>query len=528
MITLLTRSLLTCSLLITTLSANITVKQKRHILEETTLRNNNDFSNQDKHNNKRYRINDDPVQLNTLCSAASSGDIQTLTTLVVNGENINMQDSMGKTPLHHAIKQGNAQTVEYLLLLGANPNIQDHTNKTPREHALKTNDLEIQSLLFNDTETKSMQSNLPVDISFIISDLKFDAHGNVKILELGEGPRSYFKGHETLYGKGKIWESMWLFLEKLNLPVWYVGRKPESIWAESTIAAKKFIDIGGQFASSITELKKDPLFQKLTALPINKNPQTLDDCKGVIVLRHHYTSKALLNDFKKNYPDFIVLDNVTAPYVNNKYTTNLLFNDDRLKDYKPRWQTYKKIYTKNLAQTIIDDLKTDIIVLKPLSAANGWGVLIVHKNDLDSTLKIILKNPSAIAANPDKSYNYWAQDRNRDFLAEEYVPSKTITIQGKEYDATMRMVFLLSYHDDKIYTTFLGHYWKLPAYSINEDVELTKKHKSKIGSNSLAPSSAKVSMTDCEKVKGILKEVLPKVYLKMLLSKQYPRAIQEE
>ncbi|MBX9831348.1 ankyrin repeat domain-containing protein [Candidatus Babeliales bacterium] len=510
--------LLVFSLLLTTISANVTSKQKRQILKEKALLKQQLIMQDHIIHKPKYRTSSQPAQLNTLCGAASAGDLETLTTLVVNGENVNMQDCLGKTPLHHAIRQGNAQTIEHLLLLGADPNIQDNQHKTPREHALKLNDKEIQALLVNDVETRL--HHLPIDISFVISDLKFDKDGNVKILELGEGPRSYFKGHETLYGKGKIWESMWHYFSQLGLPVWYVGRKPDSLWTQATIGGKKFIEIGGQFADSLTELKRDPLFQKLAALPTSSQPQALAECKGIIVLRHHYTSKGLLQDFKKNYPDFIILDSVTSAYVNNKYTTSLLFNDDRLKAYKPRWKAYPKIYTKDLAQTIINDLKTNTVVLKPLSAANGWGVLIVDKHDLDTTLRMILKNTASVATNPDKSYNYWAQDRNRDFLVEEYVPSKTITVRGKEYDATMRVVFLLSYHDGKIYTTFLGHYWKLPLHALDADVDLTKKHKSKIGSNDQIPSSAKVAPEDCEQVKKVLQEFLPKIYLKMLLSKQ--------
>ena len=102
------------------------------------------------------------------------------------------------------------------------------------------------------------------------------------------------------------------------------------------------------------------------------------------------------------------------------------------------------------------------------------------------------------------------------FLIEEYAPSKPVTLGGKQFDATLRMVFVLDYDQvaNEINLTFLGDYWKLPEKALDEEGTLTERHKSKIVTN--RESSIEVDPQDRLVVMNILGGALPKLYLKMI------------
>ena len=352
---------------------------------------------------------------------------------------------------------------------------------------------------------------VPLDVSFMIADLKYD-DDKLKILEFGEGPRSYFRGHERLFGQGRIWERFWNYLGQFKVPVWYVGKALDTDYKLRQVAEKTFQKIGGTFVPNVHKLKHDKVFKELCRKQYTSSGHYI----GVIVLRHHRMPKVVINKFKRDFPQFLVLDTATSPFVNNKYKTAQIFEDSNLGEFKPQWHIYKKNYTPDLHQTIIDDfgLEVGAYVIKPLNAANGWGVLIVNREELQETLKTILTNKDDLRTFSDKSYSYWHKDNNRNFLVEEYVASKITTVRNKPFDGTMRVVFAMDYEPDKVNITFLGGYWKLPCKSLDDKGSLTDLHKSKI--NPAFPSSTKINDKDFKKVKNILKEILPKLYVSMV------------
>lgn len=354
------------------------------------------------------------------------------------------------------------------------------------------------------------------DISFLIADLKYDGN-SIKILELGEGTRSYFCGHEQLFGDGKIWHRLWLYLKQFELPIWYVGEEPSTVKKKKQIDYETFCSIGGMCVDNLTDLQEDPIFQKRNRMAIKNFHQT-KNYAGVIIFRRHRLPREIIKEFKQKHPHFLFLNNASSPHVNNKKLTNLLFNDKFLKSFKPQWKVYPKEYTNILAKTIQNDFSTtDTYVIKPLNAANGWGVIITDKDHLDENLKTILENKKKLLSSQDTSYSYWARDLNKSFLVEAYVPSKKVIVDEKPYDATMRVVFTLSLNDNKINTSFLGSYWKLPAHSLEEPGTLNEQHKSKIRIGT--PSSAKVNSQDLQHVKSLMSSMLPRLYANMLVTK---------
>lgn len=359
---------------------------------------------------------------------------------------------------------------------------------------------------------------LPYDISFLIADMKFDGT-TIKVLEFGEGTRSYFKGHEALYGNGKIWDGLWRYLEQFKSPMWYIGSLLDSNQQLQEISFSKFNALGGNFAKHLHKLQLTKPFNNLR-LHKNVSPESLPPVEhtGIIILRDHTLPQSFLNNFSKAYPHLLVLNQASAPIVSYKHLTAKLFDDCGLQHFKPQWKLYPKSYSHDLARKIFTNFPTTKkFVIKPLDSANGWGVLIVRKKELDITLRTLFsEDKGPLKRMEDMSYRHWATDHNKNFLIEAFAPSKPITINQKQFDATMRMVFILDYDEiaNEINLTFLGDYWKLPGKALDDEGTLTELHKSKIVTS--RESSVMVDPEDRFSVMTMLGKSLPKLYQKMI------------
>lgn len=371
------------------------------------------------------------------------------------------------------------------------------------------------------------------DVSFVIADIKYRDDA-LKILEFGEGPRSRFNGFDNLYGKGKIWNNFWHYLKGLGLSVWFVKRNLKRTTSfendnpfKSRIDYKAFVELGGSMTCSLKTLEHDPIFQELHK---SERQSFFGSYKGLIIIKsvhkkHFHNSTKLckqcsqLKAFKAKYQDFLIMDDASRVYVTSKKRSNDLFEGYELEPFRPLCRTYSKVYRKDLAEKIEHDFRdSPLIVIKPLNATKGNGVIICEKRKLDKILQYILIEKGMGVQTKDMSYRYWSKDRNKRFIVESYEPSKIITVAGKEYDATMRVVFALHHDTQKMYVTFLGSYWKLPLKSLNEHGTLNDRSKSAISKN--RASSAVVAEEDAQKVYQILSKVLPKVYENMLCAKR--------
>ena len=357
-------------------------------------------------------------------------------------------------------------------------------------------------------------SNYPVDISFCIADIKY-RNNALKILEMGEGSRSKFEGFDQLYGRGKIWSRFWYYLAQFNVPMFYVGPRLRRSTARDQIAFRDFRDLGGTYMPSKQTCSKFIQATHTYSFPLSA-PKTIENYHAITVLRHQNASSAATLDFKKQNPLTLVLNYAAAPYVNNKFLTNTLFDEPGLERYKPTWKVYQKHYTKDLAQKIIDEINAKIFVIKPINAFKGNGVIMVRRNKLDYILKNILQKRAIIRNSTDPTYNYWIRDHNDSFIVEKFENSKTVRAAGKPYEPTLRVVFALHYSKQVISLTFFGSYWKLPKRSTNEKGTLAERTKSSIDKTGQRPSSMIVDADDMARVKKVLIKILPKLYVKML------------
>lgn len=366
-------------------------------------------------------------------------------------------------------------------------------------------------LLGNETSTKDFTSSKqPVDVSFLVADLKYSEKRGVKICEVQNGIHSTFYGDRFSHGEpGIIPENFYHTLLQYQDKFWTT---PYDI-AESQI--RMILKQAPEWTrkGSLNEIKKDPDFLHRASLPIY-DPYNIHNYHGFL-----YTKLGQIGDYKafhKKYPGIIVLDQSTFPFWVDKYKMTALFSkNETLSQYKPRWNLYPKKYSKNLANQIINDIQSDLFVIKPRGTFLGFGVIIVDRENLNDTLKYILKKSRKLKNDPDHSYSYWHGDRFDSFLVEEFVPSDPISVahfENKIFQPTMRVAFLLIYNNQTIDLKILGGYWLLPYYSLSEGRTLNEKHKAYCK----APYFCKVDSDTMEKVKDQLEIALPLLYEQML------------
>lgn len=450
----------------------------------------------------------------TIFRAAQCGNIPNLRKLLSLGFCIDAKNSRGYTPLLQAIasdKMNTAPMVEFLLNNGANPLVVSNDGTTPLQLAEHLHRVEITPAVFKSIIQRPLET-IPQSLAMLIADLKIDATGRMCILELGEGPLSYFKGHDALFPKGLIWRRLWEYLAQKNVPIWYVGDARRAKQESEMIDAEAFQKLGGVFCKSLHELEASMLFKNTIARTHSNNIAQA----GFVLLRHHSTNTAMRNYFKKKYPEIILINDSARQFVSSKFMTNLLFaNDPRLKKFRPNCKTYDKEYSTELVKAIHKDFAQDnMVVIKPLNGANGWGVIITNHKELDNELKKILLNKKALKDLGDTTYAYWYNDKNQHFIVESFIPSKPIISKKQEFDATMRQAFIIESNPAGIEVTFIGSYWKLPAASIKSKCSLTEIHKSNIKAGTTP--SAKVSLEDDLAVQVELSIALPILYTKML------------
>ena len=326
----------------------------------------------------------------------------------------------------------------------------------------------------------------PDDISFCIADLKFDGE-KIKICELGQSFTSTFKGYDKIYGRGQMWTKFWHLMGSLNYPLWFFS----SNYLKKEFAPDAFEKTGGHTARILNELK--PASPKFILIARGKS----DDLRII----------------KQRYPDCIVVDAATKKFVSNKYETGRLFEDQNLAPYKPQFTLVPKNYTPTLAYDITKKIASPFLVIKPTNASLGRGIVIIEPQQLDAILRIVLKQKSSYKQDT-QSLSYWESDHEKFFIVEEFVPSKTIYVDNKPYDPTMRVAFVLFNHNGVMQINFLDAYWKLPAQALNERGSITQRHKSHIESGKQC--SAPVDTHDFEIVKEQLSLLLPQIYLKIL------------
>ena len=315
----------------------------------------------------------------------------------------------------------------------------------------------------------------PIDICFMIADLKYNTRQGVKICEIQQACLSVFNGNKFRSSEEKsIHKELLRILSLYNQNGWIVANSMADKNLVSTLASSSF----WQSPKDIIALVSDPHFMHQAKQPVS-DIYDLSSYQGFLYISG--SQLCAISDFEKRFPGIIVIDKSSFPFWIDKYQMTKLFAEDKLlSNFKPKWGNYKKIYTKELATKIANDLQCDTFVIKPRGEFEGRGIIITQRQDLDEVLFYITTKNGKLADSKDPAYTIWKNDSFDSFIVEEFVTSDPIVIphlENKIYQPTMRVAFLLVYNKHSHHVHFLGGYWKTPLLSLDEEGDFMQKNK---------------------------------------------------
>ncbi len=313
----------------------------------------------------------------------------------------------------------------------------------------------------------------PVDVCFMVADLKYSREEGVKICEIQPGSLSLFNGNTYRCKEEKsIHKELLDTLSEYNTKGWLVAN---SLADKSLIST---LEESWHSAKDLLTLYSDPNFLE-HAKKAADDKYDLSTYQGFLYV--NWSHLCAISDFEERYPGMVILDKSAFCLWNDKYLMSELFNaDTALKKLKPKWGCYKKNYSNELANQIRKELDCDTFVIKPRGECLGKGVVIVSDEELDAILEYISTNEGRLAESKSTVYTYWKNDPFDSFIVEEFVASDLITIphlQNKTYQPTMRVAFLLVYDNHVHRVHFLGEYWKTPSRALEDEGDFMKKNK---------------------------------------------------
>jgi len=383
-------------------------------------------------------------------------------------------------------------------------------------------------------DKKAASEKFNAEISFLFADLKY-RQGSLKVCEFGgangAGPHEqltelqFYK--KSLYMNAPYWPFLWLYLSKLNKPVWYLGQDPNIFkekydrFSADIIHWDLYLKLNGNYVESIEALENNIMFKRAIKSNLNFQADDLGTYRGIIILRNtHKKNRELAAEITKKYPWMLIVGKETSKYTISKIAGSRLFRGRLLKQYKPRWGKYPVEYDSTLAAKIMSDVAADMFVIKPTNSMRGRGIVLASAKNLDAILREMFVNTGAGKLSESEcpvTFGYWKAPSSRStFMVEEFCPSKTITVRGRFYDPTMRLFFIVRQSKGCVYVTVLGGYWKIPEKPLNDkQATLTQRHITIAGFDDWL-TGITIDKNDLYDVRKILKNILPEVYLNML------------
>ena len=363
-------------------------------------------------------------------------------------------------------------------------------------------------------------SNYSPDISFGIVDLKFDGK-SIKICELGDGPLSMFRGFDDLYGTGVLWERFWTYLATFSVPFTYVkNKRVHNEVLPEYMGRDIFTQLGGVVIQDFQSLLAHQPLNRFMHVAGKQKNDSVSDYSSLIVAKCNGENTKKIEQLHIQRNDILVLNEALSLYANSKAFMHKLFlSDPLLHQYRPCAALCLKHYEPCLAQKIIEKIQADVYVIKPINAVKGLGVLMVKKDELDKALATLFGKTSHIYGRvfDASALAYWRDKKGGFFLVEAYAPSKIIKVDDVDYDATMRIAYVLSHNNGESKIHFLGSYWKLPEKGVYEKGSLLEQHRSSISVK--RASSALVSEEDFSCVEELLSDALLRAYEHMLYNR---------
>jgi hypothetical protein len=357
----------------------------------------------------------------------------------------------------------------------------------------------------------SVTEKYPVDVCYMVADLKYNTSDGVKICEIQQASLSLFNGdtYRELPEEQSIHRELLRILASYNKNGWVVS---DGIADQKLVAALSGSPTW-QNPKDLMALFSDKAFRDTAKLP-PVDMHDLSTYKGFLYIS--WAKLSAITDFETRLSGLVPIDKSSFPLWIDKYRMTCLFAEDKvLADIKPKWGNYKKVYTKKLAGRVAKELGGETFVIKPRGNFMGKGVIIVQKQELDETLRYIITKEGPLAAREESAYRAWKNDTFDSFLVEAFSISDPIRLPhmgNKRYQPTMRVAFLLVYNKGRHDVRFLGGYWKTPEVSLDEDGDFMEKNKDICEK----PYYLAVDAATMRKVQAKLRVALPVLHSKML------------
>jgi hypothetical protein len=369
------------------------------------------------------------------------------------------------------------------------------------------------------------------DVSLLIADIKLTPTGDLKIVEFGHGIHSGLEGYGKVNNQHQLMKSVWqYYCEKRQFQLFYIG---DSVGYSRYDKLRRGLDYINQQETSFILSKKDlrPIVKSYEFCDKSGIDRTKMESYLGLVVDVNYSGNVDYTSLLNRNSNLLMLNGHSGldSIVSDKFLTNNLFSK-KLESFKPKWVLKQKRYTENLAGEILDELKSEKLIIKPLSLCRGKGIIVTTKQQLDDELRNVLIGNDEIQTydfminknleeyNYYQNYNEFYNDGNPFFLVEEYVESKPIQTEDGQFDGTLRMVFSLENATDYACVHHFDGYWKLPKQAIGTGA-LNDSCKS-LGSD----YSHKLSTDDRDHVISKLNVVLPEIYETMITTTPYATA----
>jgi hypothetical protein len=359
---------------------------------------------------------------------------------------------------------------------------------------------------------------LPPSISFFSADTKFDGK-HLKFCEVGNGLYGViYPVYGLLEEKKAIlyppyWEFLWIFACKFNIPIWCIRHDYARI-AEQTLHA-----LGGEIFDNIESFENYLSINYPQEKLITEKPKSIESHVGILAYGGPRIENYKLEAFKAAHPGILFINDFPWLYQRRKDKIHEVFNDDFLKQFRPAWGIYPTQYSETLLKQIKNEIKSPLYIIKPLVGRQSRGIILVDEKNLDLTLKTIFKKTPRHKNKKKKMAKFdWETYEYDKFIIEEFITSKQIIKNGKPYDPTLRLGFIIIQNNGKISINVINAFWKFPPKSLTDNCELTEKHvtKSLIG---IKEPALNADTQDLKQIRTILNNMLPKLYEKLLTFK---------
>ncbi len=349
-----------------------------------------------------------------------------------------------------------------------------------------------------------------VSFTFLIADLKHSEEEGIKICELQSGVFSAFRGYDWLVNEpGAVPKKVISMLQQFGQFVWV---SPGVVQELAILNEMKNHEIN--FAPKIQELYQEKSFLTEAALPV-EDPYDLASYPVLLIANRNYF-KGKLESFNHDFPNVVVFDQALFPYFRDKNKMSQLFSGDPLLErIRPRWRLCERKMTIDEINQTPGYFSSEYVVIKPLHALLGRGIIFVERNKLPEILEFICHKPKKLSNHKDKGYQYWSNAKDTELIIEEFHYSDPVAVPhlgNKEYDPTLRIAFMVWHEHGEIHMDFIEEHWKLPYKALSEKGTFKDKHKS----YEHIPYFELVEPERKAAIQQQLRETIPLIYAKML------------